>query len=143
VGEVRPLDDQSVARIRSRLPFRSSRSAASVLDLAIAVRFSYFKSDALHSDRTAVMAYRFVALGSNPDHRIWIVRPTIENTPSRVGFVKEPSDFSEINPPSISHYALGLWILTPNPLCLTKIVAQSRALKIREELIRNCFLIQK
>jgi hypothetical protein len=117
-----PLDEQSVARIRSRLPFRSCRSAASVLDLAIAIRFSYFKSDALHSDRTAVMAYRFIALGSNLDRRIQILgsamstglhcfwfnlgarcliqRPA-ELHPLRPGyFSKEPSGFNEINPPS-------------------------------------------
>jgi hypothetical protein len=59
VGGFRPLDEQSVARIRSRLPFRSSRSAASILDLAIVIRFSYFKSDVLAVNQTSVRACRF------------------------------------------------------------------------------------
>jgi hypothetical protein len=46
-------------------------------------------------------------------------------------------------PAVLVHCALCLRSFTPWPLHFLGFEAQSRALKIREELIRNCFLIQK
>jgi hypothetical protein len=51
--------DLCAVEIRSKLPFHSSLSAASVSDMAIVIRFSYFKSDALAVNRIADRACRF------------------------------------------------------------------------------------
>jgi hypothetical protein len=49
-----------------------------------------------------------------------------------------------INQPAVHQYcSLSLGYFAPVSLSFPEIEAQSRALKIREDLIRNCFLIQK
>jgi hypothetical protein len=79
--------------------------------------------DRRSSARTVSLNTRF-----NPGRRIWIVRPTIEDTPSRVHFAKETLGYFIMNPPSYFHCSLCLGRLTPSPLCLTEIEAQSRTL---------------
>jgi hypothetical protein len=98
------------------------------LNRAILGGLEYFKSASSVVDRTDVIAYRFVGGRSNLDRRYLISRLRINHTPSWVHFDKETLGYFIMNPPSYFHCSLCLGRLTPSPLCLTEIEAQSRTL---------------
>jgi hypothetical protein len=95
-------------------------------------------------DPMVVGAARYVVgIRFNLGRTCVIRRPETLDTPSRVQIAKEPLSF-HINKPAVHGCcSLCLETFTPRPLLFSDFEAQSRALKIKEGLIRNCFLIQK